>query len=375
MMYLTYYDVVENLIVSSFGGAQDSEQRDIRSSVIRAYNEVTTIRDWQWLHTHGRLLTSAPYSTGTISTSGTAVTLTGGTFPSWAATGGYLQVGEEIARVATRSSDTALVLDSTLTLKANVTDSVYTLYRTVYALPSDFRNMDEPSDEYNWFSGSYLTQDQAMKMERISTLSGSPLHWSVIKDPDSNGWAIRVYGYPTTVQTIDFTYRRTPRVLRLSGHEANSRVGTIERTGSAVTGTTTAFTAAMVGSILRVGDTSAVPGPQESLNPWVSESLITAYSSATAITAPSGTIAGSTKYLITDPIDVAPHMQQAVRSGAEYWLARTRASDKVERAFSVYQRDLRLAFEQEQLAPHSGRSTVVYDDMGWHSPLQADRGT
>ncbi len=33
MAYQTYFDLVESLIVSSFGGPQDAEQRDIRSAM------------------------------------------------------------------------------------------------------------------------------------------------------------------------------------------------------------------------------------------------------------------------------------------------------------------------------------------------------
>lgn len=42
---LTYFDVVEHLITASFGGPQDAEQRDIRTAVQRAYDEVISIKD------------------------------------------------------------------------------------------------------------------------------------------------------------------------------------------------------------------------------------------------------------------------------------------------------------------------------------------
>jgi hypothetical protein len=369
----TYFDLVESLIVSSYGGPQDAEQRDIRTAVHRAYSELTTIRDWARYHVHGRVITDAPYSTGTVTTAGTAVTLAGGTFPAWAAQGAYLKVGEQIARVAARTSGTALVLDSSLSLKTDQTDAPFQLYRTVYPLPADFRNMDEPSDEYNWWSGLYVTPDQAMKLERVSNTSGTPLHWTIIKDPDSNGWAIKLMGYPTERETIDFTYRRGARPIRYSGHEAALRQGSIARSGSTVTGVGTAFSTALIGSVLRVGDTTNVPGPIESLTPWVSEAVITDVATSTSLTAGSGTIASSTKYLITDPIDIAPHMEQAMDSACDYWLARIRG-DKAEQAFGLYQRDLRLAMEQDQLAPLSGRSDSVWHDGGWRSPLRADKG-
>jgi hypothetical protein len=372
MAYLTYFDLVESLIVSSFGGPQDAEQRDIRTAIHRAYDELTTIRDWAYYHVHGRIITEAPYSTGAVSSSGDTVTLAGGTWPAWAGQG-YLKVGENIARVASRTSGTVIVLDASLPLKTAASDDPYTLYRTVYPLPADFRNMDEPSDEYNWWAGLYVTPDQSMKLERVSNTSGTPLHWTIIKDPDSTGWAIKLMGYPTERETIDFTYRRSARPIRYSGHEAALRQGTISRSGSTVTGVGTAFSAATVGSVLRVGDTTNSPGPIESLTPWVEEALITGHVSATELSAGSGTVAAATKYLITDPIDVARHMHQAMDSACDYWLARIRGV-KADDAFGLYQRDLRLAMEQDQLAPISGRSRNVWHDGGWRSPLRPDQG-
>jgi hypothetical protein len=374
MAYLTYFDLVESLIVSSFGGPQDAEQRDIRTAIHRAYDELTTIRDWAYYHVHGRIVLQAPYSEGTVTSSGPTVTLTGGTWPSWAASGAYLKVGEEITRVASRTSNTVLVLDSSLPFKEDVTDELYTLYRSVYPLPADFRNLDEPSDEYNWWSGLYVTPDQAMKIARVSSATGEPYHWTLIKDPSSAGWAIQVVGYPTGTQTLDFTYRRTARPIRFSGHEAAVRQGTIARSATAVTGAGTAFSEALVGSVLRVGDATNVPGPIESLTPWVSEAKITAVANATGLTTDvSGTVAATTKYLITDPMDIAPHMHAALDSACDYWLARIRGTGE-DKAFQMYQRDLRLAMEQDQLAPLSGRSRYVWHDGGWRSPRGSDVG-
>jgi hypothetical protein len=377
--YLTYFDLVESLIVSSYGGPQDAEQRDIRSAIHRAYNEVTTIRDWSYYHVHGRVVTNATYSTGTIGvTSGTA-TLTGGSFATAGVTAANVQhwtirAGDRSYPLGTYSSGTSVTLGSQFSGLNIDAGTPYTLFRSIYPLPSDFRNMDEPSDEFNWWSGVYVTPDEAMKIERVSNSSGNPYHWTVIKDPHSNGYAIKLIGYPTEVETVDFTYRRTARPIRYSGHEAALRQGTVGRSSSTVTGSGTAFSSAMVGSILRIGDTTNSPGPIESITPWVSESKITAVGSSTALTTEdSGTIAGSTKYLITDPIDVAPHMQAVVESCCDYWLARTR--DKgADKAFQMYQRDLRLAMEQDQLAPFSGRSKEIYHDGGWRTPLKPDQG-
>jgi hypothetical protein len=311
-----------------------------------------------------------------VTASGTTVTLTGGTWPAWAGTGAYLKIGDEICRVASRTSNTVVVLDSTLSLKVNVTGAPYTLYRTVYPLPSDFRNMDEPSDEYNWWSGMYLTPDEAMKVERVNNSSGEPYHWTIIKDPDSAGWAIKLIGYPSAVETIDFTYRRTARPIRLSGHESTARIPVISRSSeNTVYSSGGGFAASMVGSVLRISSAAdEMPGPIESLNPYTQEMVITAFSSGSSvIVSPDPASFAGVGGLVTDPIDIPAHMYGAMDSACDYFLARIRRSGE-EKAAQVYQRDLRLAMEMDQLAPISGRSRKVWHDGGWRSPLQADAG-
>lgn len=375
MAYLTFFDVVEHLITASFGGPQDAEQRDIRTAVHRAYAEVTQIRDWAYYQTHCRVITQVPYKTGTVTTVGQAVTLSGGVWPDWSASGAYLKVGNQIAQVLSRNSDTSLTVDPVIEFKGDITTpSSFILYRTIYPLPADFRNMDEPSDEYNWWSGLYVSPDEAMKLERISNSSGKPYHWTILKDPYSSGWALKLIGYPTITETVDFVYRRSARPIRLSGHEATSRAGTIAIADSEVAGTGTSFSSDMVGSILRIGTATDSPGPLASISPYTAETKITAQSSSTSITVDgSQTVSGGTKYLITDPIDVPPHMHNVIYSGAEYWLARLRGT-KPDNAYAMYQRDLRLAFEMDTLNPTSGRSNQIWHNGGWRSPLKLDEG-
>ena len=378
MAYLSYFDLVESLIVSSYGGPQDAEQRDIRTAIHRAYDELTTIRDWSYYHVHGRVVLQGPYSTGTVEVTDGGEVFGAGT--AWNTVAGLTLYPKHFTvRAADRNYAVQAYSDvGELGIAAGdvpvAAGSSYSIFRSIYPLPADFRNLDEPSDEFNWWSGLYVTPDQAMKLERVSNSSGEPYHWTVIKDPHGTGWAIKIVGYPTKQETLDFTYRRTARPIRYSGHEAALRQGTIARSSAAVTGSGTAFTDAMVGSILRVGDTTNSPGPIESMTPWVSEGKITAVGSATGLTTETtGTVAASTKYLITDPIDIAPHMHGAMDSACDYWLARIRGTGE-DKAFQLYQRDLRLAMEQDQLAPLSGRSREVWHDGGWRSTLLADKG-
>lgn len=382
MAYLTYFDLVESLIVSSYGGPQDAEQRDIRTAVQRAYNEITTINEWSHYYQHGRIITQPQYQTGTVAfnASTNQLTLSGGTWPTWAELGS-VSIGRAIAKVDTRVSNTVLKLDSTLTFASTLAaGQAYVLYQTDYPLPADFRNMDEPSNEFNWWSGLYLKPDEAMKLERVGNRSGRPWHWTVLKNPNGSGYILKLVGYPTSQETLDFTYRRYPRQIKYSGHEPSMRFSSItandvlERTSNTFG---QAFSASMVGSVIRIGTTTDFPGPIESLTPYVSEALIEQVTTLvdandTALVNAPDTVSGQ-KAIVTDPADVARHMEVALHSCAAYWLDRIRGG-KAEQSFSTYQRDLRLALEQDQLAPLSGRTREIWHDGGWRSPLKADEG-
>lgn len=378
-MSLTYFDLVEHLIVSSYGGPQDAEQRDIRTAIHRAYSELTTIRDWAYYSVFGRIALQGTYGTGTVTLSNGTATHSGTGWSSVSGLSAYpkhftLRVGARNYPVNGYTSSSQLSLASADSAWS-ATASGFTLFRSIYPLPSDFRNLDEPTSEYRWWSGVYITPDEALKLERINCPAGAPLNWTVIKDPHGTGWAIKLVGYPTTTESLDFTYRRSPRSIRWSGHESQARAGTIYATGDGfVVGVSSQFAQPFEGSILRIGTSANSPGPIESLTPWVAETTITSVADSTTLFAtPAVTCSAGTKYLITDPIDIAQHMQQAMYSACNYFLARIRG-DKEDKASQLYQRDLRLAFEQDQLAPLSGRSRQVYHDGGWRSPLRPDRG-
>jgi hypothetical protein len=226
-------------------------------------------------------------------------------------------------------------------------------------------------DQNKWTYFTFVEPDMAMKIESTVDLQGPPNAWTVIKDPYSAGWAIKVIGYPIIVQTLDFTYRRLPRGLRISGHEQSSRAGTVTASGLTLTGTGTAFTQGMVGSVIRFGTAGYLPDTLGSMNPYEAESRIAAVSSSTSATLASPVDLTNVRYVVTDLVDMSDSMHNALLSCAEYWLARMRGS-KPENSYAMYQRDLRLAMEGDQLAPYAGTSRTIWDTSGWRTPLQSD---
>jgi hypothetical protein len=368
------------LITSSAGGPQDAEQKDIRSACHRALSEISSLRDWQWYHKHGRIDFQASW-TGTVtynSSTKTFYRVSGDAFPSYADRSS-IRVNDVVSRITTRTDDNYIIADSTINHPVDLsTATSATIFRSIYPLPIDFKNIDSPIDQNALTNFLYVEQDTAMKGEGTSNRHGPPHAWTVIQNPYlhiEGPWAIQVLGYPTEVEALDFTYRREPRPIRTSGHEASARAGTVTVSGTTVTGTATAFTDEMVGSIIRFGTSTTMPDTLSSLNPFVREAKITAVASATSLTIDTSISSGvdtNAKYLVTDPIDASPQMRNCILSAMDYWLARTRKDPETDNRFALYQRDLRLALETDQLAPIAGSERIIWDTLGWRSPLKAD---
>lgn len=361
-MYFTAQDVVDHLLSVTGGGAQDAEQRDIRSAVHHAYRDVVNARDWAWHVTQGRLmLEPAETLTATIGGSGTTVTRASGSWPTGAASYRVYTSGV-VAQVATRTSDTVLTLSSSMKFPAGFDGSKsVTVYRNTYPLPADFRNMDALVTQDRAGITSYVTPTEWSRIERSILLSGDPVYWTVMRDESStipDRWSVRVCGYPTAAETLDFTYRRKTTPLRYTGYETAARAGEFSCSAStSVTGSNSGFKSDMVGCVFRAIDSSVnYPEPLSGVYPFAEQSVIDSVSSTTALAlkdALTGTYSNN-KYVITSLLDISEGMFSAVLSGAEMWLSRLRR-EGYERAAGAFAADLRLALETDVMSPISGR--------------------
>jgi hypothetical protein len=186
------------------------------------------------------------------------------------------------------------------------------------------------------------------------------LVWTITPSKFSpDRWDLRVLNGYKYGQKCTLTYRRRPRDLRCTGWEPTSRAGTIQWSGTEVTGAGTKFSNQMLGAVIRVsGDSAWHPESLAGMHPYTDEGLISGVSSTGKLYAwsPAGELQYEkpTKYVVTDYLDISPNMYTALLSGCEQWMARLMGKN-VEGATGVYGRDLRLAFEQDAIAPLSGQ--------------------
>ena len=133
--YSSLLERVGEYLFGTGSGFSSDQTRKINICISDGLNRVYTAHDWSFLRPLADVVTTAPYATGTITIAAGVVTLTGGTFPSWAADG-VLKANNKYYSVASRGSNTQITLDDTSATQASA--SSYQLARPEIPLDAAF---------------------------------------------------------------------------------------------------------------------------------------------------------------------------------------------------------------------------------------------
>lgn len=381
-MIVTAHDLVDHLLTSTGGGAQDGEHRAVRQAVIHGVREVMQIRHWLWHVKTGQ------FTTQQLSTTATAVTQGSPTItvadPAGMVPGRLLDIAPGYFDYATRivsisGNDVTL---NHVAKRTRTTEQVAVLVQTYYDLPADVKDIDALVTDANGTLHTYITPQEWQRLEVNTRGSGEPYYYTIMRsDVYPDRFQVRFVGVPTNGTVVHYTYRYTPKPIKYMGYEQPARSGTVTPTAGTpmtVAGSGTAFAEDMVGSMIRVGTATATPEPLGSLRPFVAEARIAdvTNTSTLAIDGTLPTTAG-VKYCITDIIDCSPQMHTAILSAVEMWYARLAGRPAVE-VVALFNRDLRIAMENDVISPLSGRPRMMqwptYRSMGWKSAQLPDQG-
>jgi hypothetical protein len=306
MMNATYcaHDVIDYLMQSVGGGAQDQEHRVLRAATHHSYRDVSNAKDWLWYVTESKIVIEKDENS--------------------------------------------------------------------YLLPEDCSNVDALVAPDRTTITSYISPAEWMRLEQSTLTLGEPAYWTVMKSNDPlefNRWQIRIAGQLPEGTELRFTYRRRPKPLQIMGFETQARTGFVDVSGTAATGKNTNFPARCAGSMIRIGTPSNYPEPMSGFYAYQAQVRIADRTSETALVLDSA-IGDFTacRFVISDILDVSPNMFTAILTGAEMWLARLQGKN-VEGAVQMYTRDLRMAIEQDVVAPISGRR-APYDRIPDNSGVQ-----
>ena len=363
-MIQTYQDMVEHLLDLFDLGETARDRRLAKRAVDEAYRELPQRAHWTFYDRHLSLQTSAPYLTGTIDydhTGGTnerQVTLTGGTWPTWAKAGRFT-IGQLKYEVDRRVSSTVLTLKDISNPGADVASgTAYQIERIQYELPADFHRLTRCFDTL-WQTAIWVATAQDVRDQAaiVYTTSSYPWRVAIVSTDDTVGrLALEFTPPPATSRSYDLFYEAMPRAL-VTEKEARGTVAVTSGSTTA-TGTSTAFASSHVGSIIRLSPNSTQePSNQVGYRNGdkdiaaVFESRIEAYTSATVLvleTAAPAAYSG-VKFAISDPLDIEPHgMWFGLMKMCEAAMARNvRAKDVAQREMDAV-RAIRQAMENDQ---------------------------
>lgn len=376
----TAQDIIDYLLTTTGGGGQDGEHRAVRAAVVNGVREVTQARQWLWHTKQGTFTTTQISTTATIVSGNATITVanaTGFQPGRLITTGGnqYFSYTPRIVSVAGNS----VTLDRAAMASGN---GVTILAQTYYDLPENVKDIDSLMTETVGTLHYYVSPGEWQQLQVNTRGAGEPYYYTIMRsDTDPDRYQIRFVGVPTDGTVVYYIYRYIPDPIRLMGFEASCRQGTVtvaSPNSTTVTLTGNTFPANLSAAVIRFGTANTEADSIGSLTPFLYERRITDRNSNTTLTVESvlPNMAG-VKYAISDIIDASPQMWTAILSASEMWYARIvgkPAGDVV----ALYNRDLRLAMENDVVSPLSGRQYMKHyptpRTMGYHSPIQGDVG-
>lgn len=378
----TAYDAIEYLMSSTGGGAQDREHRVLRQGLFHAYRDLISVREWKWYHTTELLPLSSSDLITTHRLPWGVQSVDAVYLPQLRIAAEYVNQ-TDWRRIETSPYQQLVRLAWTILPSAEREGyydlKIYNGYRYNETLTLTYRRMPRELRLTGWEPASRAgtvtattTSAPASQATATASISGGAVT-SISVTAGGTGYSLN----PTVTLTGGDGTGATAKSVVSNGvitgiTVTNGGTGyTVAPTVSipappsspggtyfSVAGTSTSFSSKMVGSILRVsGDATYHPEGLAGMHPYVMEALVTSVASTTSLAAHAPEISStvsSTKYIITDLLDISPSMYTALLSGAEVWVARLLGKN-IEGATGVYGRDLRLAYEADTLAPISGR--------------------
>jgi hypothetical protein len=360
----TYADSVGYVLDAHALDRTPLNERHARSAVRRAYSDLPKMHSWNYYYRQRLLQTVADYSTGTVVFDYTGgayermLTLTDGTWPSWAAYGRVI-IDDVHYEVDDRKSDTIITLTETSNPGADVASTTYQLYRNSYPLPANFGVMNSLWSVSEQMQIPFVDQrTQHTALQAYYDTPASPREATIRATGKYLSGVEIIFGPPPDdLLTYDLLYQAFPRAL---GVEEYSNATVSVTSGSAtVTGATgVVFPTNCVGSIIRFAQGTVKPtGPLGAIdgaeNPYFHQGVIKSRDANTQLTmeevSPVASLSG-VGYTISDPIDIdVNRMLTAFQVACEAEYSRLAARKDMEMKAQWAQRAFILAVGSDQM--------------------------
>lgn len=295
--------------------------RIARRAVDTVYRDLPYRKNWRYYQRRQTLQTVASYSTGTIEydhTGGSSerlVTLTTGTFPSWTKFG-KIVIEDVTYRIATNPSSSTITLYEEDNPGADVAaGTTYTLYRSEYPTPIDFRRNIRLYDLTDQEEIPIIGVGEAHALAvGVDNTPDTPRRAYLRNVADHYGvWSIEFLPPPSAIRSYDLSYEAKPRDIGSLGASGaiTYATGTVSTSGTTVTGSGTTFPTYCAGAVIRFGTSASGTAVTNKFgaNPFTEQRIVASRDSATQLTldaAPTSAYSAGTAFSISDLIDIHP---------------------------------------------------------------------
>jgi hypothetical protein len=174
------------------------------------------VHEWSFLHVSETLQLDAPYATGTIAiaanASGSVVTGSGTTFPTWSAQGD-LYVSGATYEVKQYDSGTQIILEDTDVTVSSGAD--YSLRRAWYSLPDNFGHIDGPFTYEGNFHAVWFVEETSYEyirqLRQIASDAAKPKVFALnmparTAETNAQEWEVTFHPYANEDRSILYSY-------------------------------------------------------------------------------------------------------------------------------------------------------------------------
>lgn len=310
---ITFQDLCNHGLDVVGNDAARTEIRSVADAAQMAMRSLQDTAEWRYYRrTQIQPLNTTVQNVGLVTfTFATLVVVWDQPLPAWFGRGCAMIDGTNnsyTVRSLVAGSSTSFYLDAGSNPGSDQTfaGGTMNLCQYAYDLPLDFRSVVS----VGMSNGSFLrliniASGTMAEYRRRNFVTGTPRMFDIIGSTAAAGkYALNVWPIPNTSQALSVFYKRYARPLRLRDYS----IGTITAAAgsAAVTGNGTAWNRSMIGSVIRLTDTDAVPTSYGDYNPYLEELTVDAVAGPTSLTTtfPVQNTYVKRRYIISDPVDV-----------------------------------------------------------------------
>lgn len=307
----TYADIVQRLRDKRGLEGSARQMHALKVAVQDALTELAGRSTWRHYNRRVAVTTKAVVQkTASFDTATDILSIATGTWPTDAQYGEVVFDNQRY-KVASRISDTELLLSSLTAPQASFTNKAVTWMQASYALPVMFRQIRSVIDEDAYRPLEYMSPADAVRHRKLARTTGQTLRYTLRSSENYMGLK-EIEFSPVPAQATRFEIALIVRPRPFKTYELTGVDGAYTTGTQTFTSATAAFSATHVGCILRISATATLPkGPtvfDESRVDFAVQAFITEVVSATEVkvSLPFTATASGKGYTVSDPADIDP---------------------------------------------------------------------